>query len=378
MSARTTRQRLTRAATKLIKKLPSDLMNVSTSSWHFRLITDVGTDDPLVVGTAFPIGQRTLVTAKHVFEEAWEANDNTVSHRNMFAVQALTKDRVILWTITEMIAHRTADLMLLHVDPEANKRNPPLWIPPWRVRSSAPRKGEMVMAIGYIEGRLRIASRNKNGGGVLEISDRGQIEFGMIRTVHRKSRDRVMLPCPCFEIGASFSPGMSGGPVFDKNGRICGIVSTGIQNAVSSYAVTLAPSLPELFGESFYISPERDARRTRQIGCASKPLPLPPSRRRAFPRTPLPFPLAGLGPRERSPASPRTPDRVVSPSHTLLRTAFQVPKSLSGPRRASTRSGCSRASGCARHSATLPATARQPAIQLCSVTRTGLPAAAPL
>ena len=77
----------------------------------------------------------------------------------------------------------------------------------------------------------------------------------MVRRVHNKGRDRVMLPCPCFEIGARFRPGMSGGLVFDKNGRICGIVSTGFEGAVSSYAVTLGPSLSELFGESFYISP---------------------------------------------------------------------------------------------------------------------------
>ena len=239
MNTRTKRQRLTRAASKLTAKLPADLMNVSTSSWHFRLITDVGTDDPLIVGTAFPIARTTLVTAKHVLDETWDARHDIDLNRNLFAVQALTTDRVILWKITKMIAHKTADLMLLHLDPQANRHNPTLWVPPWRVRKTAPRRGDMVMAIGYVEGRLRIASRNRNGGGVLEISDQGQIEFGMVRTVHNKSRDRVMLPCPCFEIGANFRPGMSGGPVFDKNGRICGIVSTGIEEAVSSYAITL-------------------------------------------------------------------------------------------------------------------------------------------
>lgn len=230
-------------------------MNVNTSSWHFRLVTDVGTDDPLIVGTAFPIGQKTLVTAKHVLEETWEAKENLDIKRNLFAVQALPQNRIILWVITQVIAHKTADLMLLYVDPEANRHNPTLWVPPWRARRNAPHKGEMVMAVGYVKGKLRIASRNPNGGGVLEMSDQGQMNFGMVKTVHNKSRDRVMLPCPCFEIGASFGPGMSGGPVFDRKGRICGIVSTGIEGAVSSYAVTLGPSLPELFGDSFYISP---------------------------------------------------------------------------------------------------------------------------
>ena len=248
-------RRLARAATRILDKLPSDLKNLNTSSWHFRLVVDVGTDDPLIIGTAFPIGQRILVTAKHVLEEAWKARGNIEISRNLFAVQTLTKDGIILWVITQAITHKTADLMILDVDPEANRHNPNLWVPPWRLRRNAPRKGDMVMAIGYIEGKLRIASRNPNGGGVLELSDQGQIEFGMVRTVHNKGRDRVMLPGPCFEIGARFRPGMSGSPVFDKSGRICGIISTGVEGAVSSYAVTLWPSLSELFGETFYISP---------------------------------------------------------------------------------------------------------------------------
>ena len=254
MSIRTKDRRLGQAASNLLKNLPSDLMNVSTSSWHFRLVVDVGTDDPSIVGTAFPIGQQTLVTAKHVVEEAWEAKEDMEVDRPLFAVQALTENRIVLYKITQMLAHKAADLMLLYVDPEANMYNPALWVPPWKILRNAPHKGEMVMAIGYVKGKLRIASRKPNGGGVLEMSDQGEMDFGMVRTVHNKGRDRVMLPCPCFEVGASFRPGMSGGPVFDKKGRLCGIVSTGIEGAVSSYAVTLWPSLSDLCGESLYIS----------------------------------------------------------------------------------------------------------------------------
>ena len=257
MNNRTGRSRIARAASKLLTNLPSDLMNISTSSWHFRLVVDVGTDDPLIVGTAFPVDPNTLVTAKHVITEVHNATEHMHLDRTLVAVQVLPGNRFISWQITEIRAHETADLMLLCVDPKANRHNPPLWVPPWRIRRTAPRRGEWAMAIGYVEGTLRISSRNPNGGGVIEISDKGQMNFGIVKTVYKEKRDSVMLPCPCFEVGANFGAGMSGGPVFDKRGRLCGIVASGvdsIEELASSFAVTLWPSLSYLYGDSFYIS----------------------------------------------------------------------------------------------------------------------------
>lgn len=257
MNNRTRRSRIARAASKLLTSLPSDLMNMYTSSWHFRLVLDVGTDDPLIVGTAFPVASNTLVTAKHVITEVHNATEHMHLDRTLVAVQVLPGNRFISWKITEIRAHETADFMLLHVDSEVNRHNPPLWIPPWKIRKTAPKRGELAMAMGYVEGKLRISSRNPNGGGVIEITDKGQMNFGIVKTVYKERRDSVMLPCPCFEVGANFGSGMSGGPVFDKRGRLCGIVATGvdsIEKVVSSFAVTLWPSLSYLCGDSFYIS----------------------------------------------------------------------------------------------------------------------------
>ena len=56
-----------------------------------------------------------------------------------------------------------------------------------------------------------------------------------------------MLPCPCFEVSADLGAGMSGGPVFDKNGSLCGIVSSGFEGAASSHVVTVGSSLAEIY-----------------------------------------------------------------------------------------------------------------------------------
>ena len=89
---------------------------------------------------------------------------------------------------------------------------------------------------------------------MIELRSDGQANFGPVECVFDFFRDKVMLPCPCFEISATFGPGMSGGPVFNEQGEICGIVSSGIAGTSSSYATTLWPSLSEIYNlEGNYI-----------------------------------------------------------------------------------------------------------------------------
>lgn len=78
-------------------------------------------------------------------------------------------------------------------------------------------------------------SRNLNGGGIIEIINEGQANFGVVNNVYNGYRDRVMLPCPCFEVGVNFGSRMSGGPVFDEQGKICGIVSSSIEGGLSPH-----------------------------------------------------------------------------------------------------------------------------------------------
>lgn len=49
---------------------------------------------------------------------------------------------------------------------------------------------------------------------------------GRVLEVHLDGRDKVMMPGPCFAVACSAFGGMSGGPVFDEDGFLIGIVST--------------------------------------------------------------------------------------------------------------------------------------------------------
>lgn len=236
---------------KFFDNFPPDMKKVKMSAWHFPLLSDVGTDHPTVIGTAFAIDERTLVTAKHVLKEMWEATQPTRLGRTITAFQDSAYGKSLAWRITGSIVHKKADLAILFVDNSSNRNNPDLLVPPWKVRADAPNENEWVAAFGNIEGRASIVSKNPSGGGEIEVGVRGQLTFGVVKKVYDVARDSTLLPCPCFEVGASLSPGMSGGPVFDMDGAICGIVSRGFEGVQSSHIVTLWPSLQQIYKGPF-------------------------------------------------------------------------------------------------------------------------------
>jgi hypothetical protein len=66
--------------------------------------------------------------------------------------------------------------------------------------------------------------------------------------VHHERRDTVRLPVPCFQTNARFDGGMSGAPVFNEQGQVCGLVCSSLPPTTSdedhcSYVSSLWPLL---------------------------------------------------------------------------------------------------------------------------------------
>ena len=226
-------------------KFPAKLKTTAMSAWIFPLIADLGKSNPTIVGTALSIRNGVLITAKHILDETRDATEHTNINRNLCALQVLPNSDHVKWEITHMVVHEDADLAVLFAEQNSNRNSHV--VPQFSISRRAPQRGEWIVAHGYVKGELNVISRSPDGGGVMEISNKCQTSFGVVKEVYEDSRDSIMLPCPCFEVSGRFSPGMSGGPVFNRKAELCGIVSTGIEGAKSSFAVTLGPSLSQIY-----------------------------------------------------------------------------------------------------------------------------------
>jgi hypothetical protein len=67
------------------------------------------------------------------------------------------------------------------------------------------------------------------------------ISEGVVTEVYPQSRDSALLSFPSFEMETHFIGGMSGGPIFNEAGEICGLVCSGYDDAPIAYGVVLWP-----------------------------------------------------------------------------------------------------------------------------------------
>jgi hypothetical protein len=88
-----------------------------------------------------------------------------------------------------------------------------------------PKVGERVYVMGYHKFDV-VESWPTENHRHIHFDAEALITAGSITKLHIPERDRVMAPFPCFTIDAAIHGGMSGAPVINEAGYVCGMVSS--------------------------------------------------------------------------------------------------------------------------------------------------------
>jgi hypothetical protein len=215
-----------------------------------RAVLLVGRDGILptkAIGSGVFVADRLIMTARHVVQGYWDIYNNPkvrmdlpgkkMADFEMFAVQAPgNSSEPALWAASKVAVCPYSDLALISVVPvdELAKGQPPLR--PLRLNILPPAKGEKIMAFGYAS--TSVAAET---GQQVRFQLNPSTSMGTITEVFPDKRDSSLLSFPSYEVQAHFIGGMSGGPIFNQAGELCGLICSGYDDAPVAYGVVLWP-----------------------------------------------------------------------------------------------------------------------------------------
>lgn len=211
----------------------------------FPLLTYKG-DLRHVMGTAVRVGSNIAITAKHVIAECLgiqapdEGNHNIDVGFNISAIQFVSASQAVVWDVRKIFGSAHTDIAFLLMAPRWDPPPDPAAGPAAKMDLRPPRHGARISAFGYANGNVEVSD-------AIEARLDPRTSVGEVIDVHPTGRDR-RLPFPCFQTNARFDGGMSGGPVFTDEGRLCGLVCSNMPPFSSdedhvSYVALLWPSL---------------------------------------------------------------------------------------------------------------------------------------
>jgi hypothetical protein len=202
-------------------------------SIHFK--TD---DRHTAQGSAVIVAPGIAVTAQHVIEPflpAIMAGDTQVA---AFGIGAAG---IMMWQVKKILTDPGHDIAILSLEygspmPPGNRFRQA------HLTTRMPCLGEPVMIVGFRPTADDFGDARETttySGDVL-------MGVGQVTAIHERGRDRAMLPWPVLEIDCPARGSMSGGPAFDKDGHLVGVLCSSWETDEDqgpSYVSLLFPAL---------------------------------------------------------------------------------------------------------------------------------------
>jgi len=185
-------------------------------------------------GTAVMIGPGIALTAKHVLEDHLDRLDRCEAY---VVLQGTLEDGPIFWTVKRYCAIEGTDLLLLTLEftsePPSDDR-----LGHWAIRCRPPVVGSQVTIAGFVaaghegDGTFHVVNGTMNYQYDFLVAC-GEVLADPVSSWTRGHIAQVM----CDNVG-----GMSGGPAFDEQGYLVGIVSSGLRQGPATISL-LSPAL---------------------------------------------------------------------------------------------------------------------------------------
>lgn len=190
------------------------------------------------IGSGVFVSTGLIMTARHVVEGFWDYyGDPKVdlhtegTKKTDFSVYAVqfpgNGTAYALWATKNMALCPYSDLAVISVVPvnDLAKSYPFPLMPHMDILP--PAVGEEVAAFGWAD-----TSVLSEDGDTVKFQPKPLSTIGKVTEVWPESRDSSFLPFPCFSVEeTAFIGGMSGGPIFNKAGHLCGLICTGFDGA---------------------------------------------------------------------------------------------------------------------------------------------------
>jgi Trypsin-like peptidase domain len=188
-------------------------------------------------GTGFLVSKLgLLLTARHVVEPPARARGRALNKETnkfydegqLFAFRLATTGpaqgvrNARIYHVDRITVAERGDLAVCQLRPSDVNRGPPLTS--LAIRPGLPRLKEKVWTIGY--DRVDVSVEEESEDTLhLKCETNANVTFGEIQEIFASGKHTVLAPFPCFEINAAIPGGMSGGPVINEQGVVCGMLS---------------------------------------------------------------------------------------------------------------------------------------------------------
>jgi hypothetical protein len=184
-------------------------------------------------GTATIIGPRFALTAKHVIEDYEER----FGRFSCLAANVLQGGTVgALWTVNRYYSSPFTDITLLFLSPAPGSKPAEdyAWVKCPFMNLAPPEIESVIWGFGYPNSEvehLNVEGEEHSSSAMVRLrwSDKPSITTGEVIDVFYDRRDNVRMTFPGFQTNARFDGGMSGGPVINQNGELCGIIHSAFE-----------------------------------------------------------------------------------------------------------------------------------------------------